>query len=120
VKHNVQGNPPKTIPEPLQKTMNLTIPRTFKEANGFGSGLAACYGLQWAGSGALGRCAMPKQSELSVVHQSSMTPHDENSLASRLLYRSQRSFQFAIQFPINARSQTLFFPPRLTVRQIPI
>jgi len=94
--HNVQANQPKTIPEPLQKKMDLKIPQTFKEANGFGSGLAPCYGLAvgyFRGSRPLYRA---EQSELSDVHQPSMTPHDENSLASRLPYRSQRSFRFAI------------------------
>jgi len=42
---NDQANPTKTLPEPLQKAMRLKIPQTFKEANGFGSGLAACYGF---------------------------------------------------------------------------
>jgi len=38
--------------------MTPETPQTIKEANGFGSGLAACYGLQWAGSEALGRCTV--------------------------------------------------------------
>jgi len=97
--------------------MTPKMPQTFKEANGFGSGLAPCYGLAAGCFRGFRPLYRAEPSELSVVHQPSMTPHDENSLASRLPDRSQRSFQFAIQFPIKARSHTLFFPPRLTVPQ---